>query len=90
MKKFAVKLNISNSVNSDESDEWMFFETIEERYTWIEEKKKEEEKWLKTSGVRSMRYYYFSEYNVDDLLKKQMNELNGLTLGDLINIIKNT
>lgn len=86
-----VKLEITNSRNDDKRINWVFFETEEEKKQWIDEMKKEEDKWnFHTSGAVSMRYYYFNEYSISKLMEIDISELSGMKLKDFILLIKNT
>ena len=86
--EYAIKLNITNSRNDNESNEWFFCETVEEKDKWISDKKKEEADWCKTPGVVSVRYYDFDTHSISEFLDKDMSEFQHMTLGDFLNIIK--
>ena len=89
MTQKVVKLEITNNINENIIIEWVLFATNEEKDKWIQEKRQEEHKWnYETSGVQSIRYYYFEEYSASTLLDFDISELKGMTLKDFIKIIK--
>ena len=89
MTQHIVRLEITNSVNDSEINKWMFFNTIEERDIWETEMRKEEIDWnYHTSGAVSTRYYSFSYYTPETILEMSMSELDGLSLGDFLRLIK--
>ena len=89
MKKIAIKLEITNSSNSNQQIEWFFCETDQEKQEWIDEKEKGKYKWnYQTAGAISTRYYYFGEYEISDLMETDISELKGMKLKHFIELIK--
>jgi hypothetical protein len=89
MNNWAVKLKITNSANDSMRVEWFFCEKESEKYKWIEEKKKEEDDWnYRTEGVRSTRFYDFSEYLTSSLMETDISELEGMTVWEFVSLIK--
>lgn len=61
-KKYTVKLEITNDRNNEKITERHFFDTIEEKESFICEKRKEEDDWnYRTKGAFSFKSYFFSE-----------------------------
>jgi len=88
MKKEIIKLEITNSRNDDKRIEWFFCDTEKEKKEWIDERKKEENKWnYHTQGAVSTRYYYFNEYKISELMERDVSEFQGMKLSDFIQLI---
>lgn len=84
------KLTVTNSVNDNVNIEWGFFNSEEEKRTWKDRKLKEQDKWNHhTNGAVSYRYYDFCDYETEDVLKMKMDELQGMTVKEFFNVIKN-
>lgn len=90
MKKYAVKLEVHNTRNSDIRTEWFFCDSESEKKAWIKEKKEEEHKWnYKTAGAVSIRTYLFDEFHVSELMEQPLSNFKDMTLEDFLLIIKN-
>jgi len=87
MKKYAIKLKITNNVNDHERLEWFFYDTDEEKDKFISLKKKEEMEWGTKDSTRSIRYYCVDFYTIDSLLESNISELEGMKLKNLIELI---
>jgi predicted adenine nucleotide alpha hydrolase (AANH) superfamily ATPase len=88
--KLIVRLEVSNSVNDDISVRWYFAKSNIDLKNWVTEREKEKKKWHKTVGAVSIRYYDYSYYNKEELLNTNVEDLKGLKLVDILNLINNS
>ena len=87
--KYITQLTITNSRNEDERYEWLITTDLEEQKEWIRQKQFEQQQWnYDTAGAVSFRYYDYNSYTNETILEVPMNELKGLKLGDLLQLIK--
>ncbi len=90
MKKYAIKLEITNTINDDKTVHWYFCETEEEKKTWIDDHIQDKIRWnYHTSGAMSIRYYDFMEYDTNNILSLNLSELRDMTVLDFLNLVKN-
>ena len=60
-----------------------------EQKEWIRQKQFEQQQWnYDTAGAVSFRYYDYNSYTNETILEVPMNELKGLKLGELLQLIK--
>lgn len=89
MKKYAIKLEVTNSVNDSRRIEWFFYNTEKEKEVWVAEKDEEADKWnYHTAGAMSTRFYNYNYYEIEKLLEYSIDELEGMKLKDVLEIIK--
>lgn len=87
--KYLTQLTITNSRNDDERFEWFITTDLEEQQAWIREKQDEQRDWnYETPGAVSFRYYSYDHFTSETILDVPINELKGLRLGELLQIIK--
>jgi len=88
--KLIVRLEISNSVNDDVNINWYFANSKRDLEEWVKTREKEKKEWHKTPGAVSIRYYDYSYYTKEELLNTNIEDLKGIKLVNILNLINNS
>ena len=82
------RLEVTNSRNDDVDIEWFFYASDSEYKEWIAKNKKKKQDWIKNPCAVSIIYYSYSDYTVDQLLEYPIEALKGMTLNNILTLVK--
>jgi len=86
---YIAKITIDNSVNEDYQTQWIVAKTRKKLDKLIDEIKDEVYNWnYNTPGAVSHRYFSSDYYTSDQIIDFKMDELEGMTVKQFIEILK--